>query len=74
MSENKIEVGQKGTAEILVDETTLASTVGRGNVDVFSTPSLIALMEKAAVNSLTPNIKPEETSVGKIDHSDDLLM
>jgi len=64
MSEQKIEVGLKGTAAWIVDEKQLASAVGSGSVEVFSTPFLVALCEAAAVNALKNSLKSEETSVG----------
>ena len=38
-----LEVGLKGYAETMVDESNVASSVGSGLLDVFSTPSMIAL-------------------------------
>eukprot|EP00698_Gefionella_okellyi_P010072 TRINITY_DN2593_c0_g1_i3.p1 TRINITY_DN2593_c0_g1~~TRINITY_DN2593_c0_g1_i3.p1 ORF type:complete len:108 (+),score=23.59 TRINITY_DN2593_c0_g1_i3:165-488(+) len=35
-----------------------------GSLPVFSTPSMIALMEQAAVNAISSAISQEETSVG----------
>jgi len=64
MAEKKIEVGAKGSVERIVDESVLATTMGSGNVTVFSTPSLIALMESAACKSLEGSLKSDETSVG----------
>jgi fluoroacetyl-CoA thioesterase len=63
--EGTIEVGLKGTAEQLVLESLLASSLGSGNVDVYGTPAMIALIEAASVNCIAPFLKPEETSVGK---------
>jgi predicted thioesterase len=42
----------------------LASAVGSGLVDVFSTPMLVALLENAAVDALGSAMTQEQTSVG----------
>lgn len=66
MEKKGIEVGQRGTAEQVVDTNSLATSMKSGEVEVYSTPSMIALMEAAAVNAISASIKPEETSVGKL--------
>ena len=54
------------TAELTttVERAALASTVGSGGLDVFSTPSLIALMENAARSAVEPLLPPDQTTVG----------
>lgn len=47
-----------------VDETKLACTVGSGDVTVYATPMMIALMEASAVACLKPFLDEGETSVG----------
>jgi fluoroacetyl-CoA thioesterase len=44
--------GLKGKAEKTVNTTNTAKTMGSGSLDVFATPSLVAMMEEAAVNAL----------------------
>lgn len=44
--------GIKGEQSVIVDETNTAKTVGSGTMDVFATPSMIALMEKTAWESV----------------------
>jgi len=61
-----IKIGQQGNAHDIVIESMLASSMKSGNVDVYSTPSLIALIEAAAVNCITPCLKQEDTSVGVV--------
>jgi fluoroacetyl-CoA thioesterase len=56
--------GLVGELTITVDARTLASTVGSGGIDVFSTPSLIALMENAALSAVQPLLPPDQTTVG----------
>ena len=53
-----------GKAELTVEEKHLAVNIGSGSVKVLATPVMIALMEKAAAESLVPLLKTEETSVG----------
>lgn len=45
-------IGIKGVQSVIVDETNTAKTVGSGTLDVFATPSMIALMEKTAWKSV----------------------
>lgn len=59
-----IECGIKGTAEIEVSAAELAVNVGSGSLDVFATPAMIMLMEKAACNCLDDYLENDETTVG----------
>lgn len=59
-----ITVGLKGRAETAVVYENTAAAVGSGLVPVFATPYMLALMENAAVNALTPNLAEGEGSVG----------
>ena len=59
-----IEVGIKGRAETVVVQENTAAAVGSGLVPVFATPYMIALMENAAVNALTPYMEEGQGSVG----------
>lgn len=56
--------GDSGTARVTVLEEHLATAVGSGDVRVFSTPSLLALMEAAAVDCLRGKLDDGSTSVG----------
>jgi predicted thioesterase len=56
--------GLRGRAELIVGQEHLASAVGSGLVDVFSTPMLVALLENAAVDALGSAMTREQTSVG----------
>ncbi|MDR1619432.1 MAG: thioesterase family protein [Clostridiales bacterium] len=60
----RIEVGTKETATAIVDETNIASAVGSGLLPVFATPSMVALMEKAACACLDAEVGDGQTSVG----------
>lgn len=55
-------VGAEVSAE--ASPETLASHVGSGGLDVFSTPWMIALMERAAAKAAEPYLDPSCTTVG----------
>ena len=57
---NKLVFKQKYTVK--PQETALA--VGSGSLEVFSTPSLSALMENTAIQALAPDLDEGETTVG----------
>jgi predicted thioesterase len=57
-------IGKKGIAETVVTEANTAKAVGSGNLLVFSTPMMIALMEAAACNALADSLEAGQTSVG----------
>ncbi len=59
-----IVTGIKGTAEIISDASTLAVNVGSGSLEVFATPMMAMLMEKAACNCLADYLENDETTVG----------
>jgi len=61
---NPIAVGDIGTATTIVAEKNTAKAVGSGNLDVFATPMMIALMEEAACNCIADSLEPEQSSVG----------
>ena len=52
--------------ETMVDETNIARNLASGDVDVFATPSMIALMEYTAAQCLAEYLEPEQTSVGTV--------
>ena len=56
--------GLTGEATIIVRDDLTAAALGSGNVNVFSTPAMIALLEEAAVNALKGHLPPGMTSVG----------
>ena len=65
-------VGIPGRAVTVVVYENTAAAVGSGLVPVFATPYMLALMENAAVNALTPHLAEGEGSVGtQLDVSND---
>jgi predicted thioesterase len=60
----RLVVGLRGAAAVKVTPAHTASALGSGDVPVFGTPALVALMEAAAVNALAAHLPPEDTTVG----------
>ena len=48
----------------MVLHTNTAAAMGSGSLDVYATPALVALMEKAACALVDPCLDPDTTSVG----------
>ena len=59
-----IEIGSKGIAEALVEKEDTAKVVGSGDLLVYATPCMIALMEGAACEAVAPYLAEGESSVG----------
>jgi len=57
-----MEPGKKAKASTIVSGTNTAKAVKSGNLEVFSTPMMVALMEEAACNCL--NLESGQSSVG----------
>lgn len=63
---DKIQVGLVGERTITVTENVTATHLGSGGVDVFATPSMIALMEGAAVEAIDALLPEGQASVGTL--------
>lgn len=59
-----MEAGIKNEKVLVVTEDLTASKVGSGLLPVFSTPSMIALMENTCAESIQPHLAEGEGSVG----------
>lgn len=59
-----IKEGLTHTSKIKVTLENCASAVGSGGLDVFATPSMVALMENAAMNAVAPFLPEGSTTVG----------
>lgn len=59
-----VQPGLVGEAETTVTEGNTALHHGSGLVSVFATPAMIALMEQAAVSSVTPHLPSGWQTVG----------
>lgn len=67
----EITVGLKGEASTLVEREDTAKEVGSGDLLVYATPCMVALMEGAACDALSGHLENDQTSVGtflSIDH------
>ncbi len=63
-----IEIGRKGYAEALVEQEDTAKVVGSGDLLVYATPCMAALMEGAACDAIAPHLARGESSVGTLLH------
>ena len=62
----EIKVGLKGTVKDIVNDTNTAKIVGSGLLDVFATPMMIALMEKASCVAIENCLDEGMTTVGTL--------
>ena len=60
----EIKIGTKGRSTGTVTEENTALAAGSGDLKVFATPFMIALMENAAANSITSFLDEGQSSVG----------
>ena len=60
----ELKPGLKGCAETLVAPGNTAADIGSGALPVFSTPHMIALMEKASMAAIAPCLEEGQGSVG----------
>ncbi len=56
--------GIKGKIELTVTMDKCAGAVGSGELDVFATPAMIALIEETCWKSVAPYLEPGEGTVG----------
>lgn len=61
-----MEVGIKHTETVFADETNTACAMGSGTLRVFSTPSMIALMEKTCYSAVQPCLEEGQSTVGTL--------
>ena len=59
-----LELGMKGSAQVEVVFENTAAAVGSGALPVFATPSMIALMEKSALEAVQPYLDEGQGTVG----------
>ena len=68
MSERKslhpLEPGLTAEVGMTVSEAETAVHMGSGNIAVYATPALVALMENSAVRALEDHLPPGQTTVG----------
>lgn len=59
-----LKTGIKGRIELTVTKDKCAGAVGSGELDVFATPAMIALIEETCWKSVAPYLEPGEGTVG----------
>ncbi|MCD8073223.1 MAG: thioesterase family protein [Alistipes sp.] len=64
MEEKELQPGRKATSQAIVDHTSTAASAGSGDLDVFATPSMVALMENAAMKCAAWGLPEGSTTVG----------
>lgn len=61
-----LEAGIKGKAESVVVKENTAKAMGSGELDVYATPAMIALMEETAYKSVSAELEEGMGSVGTL--------
>ena len=59
-----MEIGKSHTSTLTVEERHLACNVGSGDLRVFATPMMMALMENAAMLAVAESLEEGTTTVG----------
>lgn len=59
-----LEKGLKATSTVVVSEKNTACTMGSGDLEVFATPSMVALMENAAMRAVAAALPEGSSTVG----------
>lgn len=59
-----LKTGTVFTSTVKVDNSNTARTMGSGDMDVFATPALVAVMESAAASLASEGLTRESTTVG----------
>jgi len=62
----EIKPGLKAELTETVSKKNTASSYGSGGLDIFATPAMIALMEKASFSSVAPFLAPGVSTVGTV--------
>ena len=59
-----IEIGLKHESQVVVSQSNTAKALDSGDMEVFATPSMVALMENAAMMAVAKNLDEGASSVG----------
>ena len=59
-----IEIGLKHESQVVVSQSNTAKALGSGDMEVFATPAMVALMENAAMMAIAKNLDEGASSVG----------
>lgn len=60
----ELKTGMVGNAKCIVNKQNTANAVGSGELEVFGTPMMIALMEQATCQCISECMENDETTVG----------
>jgi predicted thioesterase len=61
-----MKIGLTHTSHAVVDDSNTATAVGSGDLPVFATPAMIALMENAAAEAVKGSLPAGSTTVGTV--------
>lgn len=61
-----MEKGLTYTSKTKVDKSNTAIALGSGDMEVFATPAMVALMENAAMMAVAPHLPEGSTTVGSM--------
>jgi predicted thioesterase len=61
-----MDIGITGKASVTVTDAMTAKVMGSGELPVYATPSMIALMENTAYKSVTPYLEEGQGTVGTL--------
>lgn len=61
-----MKTGLTYTSTVVVGKENVASTMGSGDLDVFATPAMVALMEHAALCAVAAELPEGSTTVGAL--------
>lgn len=64
MDKLDLKIGLNASVEAVVLQNNTAEEMGSGGLDVYATPSMIALMEKAALSAVEPHLPEGYSTVG----------
>ena len=59
-----MEIGLSFTSTVMVSTENIAKTIGSGDMEVFATPAMAALMENAAMNAVSKELPDGASTVG----------
>ena len=59
-----METGLTYTSTVVVSKENVAATMGRGDLNVFATPAMVAFMENAALSAVEDQLPEGNTTVG----------
>ena len=59
-----LQIGIRGSGEAVVTEALTAKAMGSGELPVYATPAMVALVEETAWKSVAPALEPGQGTVG----------